>query len=152
MTPLAIAAAALVGLGVIGVLRLVVTPDRRLAGRMNHFVRLPVTQLGGAVTGSARDTAATRPSSLREWLRTSSTRPARLLSTVIDNGDEESIRMLLRHSGRTDLTTESYRWHQLMRAGVGGAVGLVLGAGVGADRNATLPLAMIGAATGMASR
>jgi Flp pilus assembly protein TadB len=150
ITPVSISVAVLVGLGIVGLLRFIISPDRRLAGRMNHFVRLPVAQLGGVVTGSAREAGATGPSGLREWLRISSTRPARLLSTVMDNGDDDTIRMLMRHAGRTELTTDSYRWHQFARAGVGGVVGLVLGAGVGSDRNATVPLAMIGAVGGMA--
>ncbi len=150
MTPLAVAAAALVGLGIIGVLRFVISPDRRLAGRVDHFVRLPVTQLGGTILGSAREAETTRPTSTLERLRMLSTRPAHFLSAIVDNGDEDGIRLLLRHAGRADLTPETYRWNQFKRAAIGGTAGVILGALVGSDRGALVPMALIGAAAGMA--
>jgi tight adherence protein C len=95
-----------------------------------------------------RDLVA-RPGSAVESLRTSAARPARALSSVMDSNGEEGIRVLLRHAGRDDITAESYRWHQFVRAGTAGVVGVVLGGGFGAGRDALVSMAMMGAAVGV---
>jgi Type II secretion system (T2SS), protein F len=111
-------------------------------------VRLPISRLGGDVTGSVRD-AGDRPVSLVDSVRVMAARPAGALSSVMDSNGEDGIRILLRHAGRDDITAESYRWLQLVRAGAAGAAGALLGAVVGAGRGAPISMAMMGAAAGV---
>jgi hypothetical protein len=148
MTLLTLVVAVLVGLGLAGLLRFVVTPDRQLAGRLDHFVRLPVNQLGGQMEGTVRE-VVDRDSSVGAAARRVVGRPAKALSSVVDAQGEDGIRLLLRHAGRHDLAPESYRWHQFVRGAGGGVIGAALGAGFGAGRGAAASMSMIGAAVGM---
>lgn len=117
MTPLGVAAAASVGLGLAGASGLFVRVPSRLAPRVRPYVAVSRSRLGRPADLAAP--TAGRHGSLRDLVRTPTRSAARRLSRLIEARGDEHLELRLAQAG-LDATADDYRV-QMVVHGVGHA-------------------------------